>query len=482
MNDYTRRRFAQALVELGVVGATARSAPLAAASSRPELPAGADAPGGVIDVRQHGATGDGHTDDFPAIAAALDTVRVATRVPGAPAGPILFFPPGVYRVTRPLNLSGGAYTVVGAGPGQSVIAGDTGAGRPVLDCTAARFCSFQGFTVSTAGVQRPSTIGVLFARNDRLAQAGNASFHDVRVDVRTSPRANGGAGTVAFYLCCAEIIDLHSVIGAGDVALYVTGSNDLGVASDYQPVQPRGVAGSMTVLEVGGASSFYAFAGPAIRFRGAASVYVSAYLASAYREVGMASGGRYAIEVLGDLTDFRFRGSVEEFPGFLRVEECLVSDAQLEPYLVRDARTPTLSLAGGILAGGRVDAVPVPGPSRELANLLVQGDPSRPATLRGVHLRLHNQGVDLGPGRLESCVIESTLPLASVHVRAASQLSNTVIAADGVSAGGVWLSQGRLGVGNAAPGTRLGRPVRKVEVFDAAGRSLGFVPVYDAID
>lgn len=38
-----------------------------------------------------------------------------------------------------------------------------------------------------------------------------------------------------------------------------------------------------------------------------------------------------------------------------------------------------------------------------------------------------------------------------------------------------------LGVGNSAAGNTLGSVVKKIEVFDAAGTSLGFVPVYDAI-
>lgn len=35
--------------------------------------------------------------------------------------------------------------------------------------------------------------------------------------------------------------------------------------------------------------------------------------------------------------------------------------------------------------------------------------------------------------------------------------------------------------GTAAAATTLGTVVKKIEVFDAAGTSLGFLPVYDAI-
>lgn len=40
---------------------------------------------------------------------------------------------------------------------------------------------------------------------------------------------------------------------------------------------------------------------------------------------------------------------------------------------------------------------------------------------------------------------------------------------------------GNLGVGNSAAATTLGTVVKKIEIFDASGTSLGFLPVYDAI-
>lgn len=40
---------------------------------------------------------------------------------------------------------------------------------------------------------------------------------------------------------------------------------------------------------------------------------------------------------------------------------------------------------------------------------------------------------------------------------------------------------GNLGVGNSASASTLGTVTKKIEVFDASGNSLGFVPVYDAI-
>lgn len=44
-----------------------------------------------------------------------------------------------------------------------------------------------------------------------------------------------------------------------------------------------------------------------------------------------------------------------------------------------------------------------------------------------------------------------------------------------------FLATAGIGVGNSAAATTLGTVTRKIEVFDASGASIGFVPVYDAI-
>jgi hypothetical protein len=51
----------------------------------------------------------------------------------------------------------------------------------------------------------------------------------------------------------------------------------------------------------------------------------------------------------------------------------------------------------------------------------------------------------------------------------------------GVAKAGFTGSTGSLRVGNSASGSSLGSVVKKIEVFDAAGSSLGFVPVYNSI-
>ncbi len=63
-------------------------------------------------------------------------------------------------------------------------------------------------------------------------------------------------------------------------------------------------------------------------------------------------------------------------------------------------------------------------------------------------------------------------PAGSITVKAGTNLT--------ISADKALFSAG-IGVGNSAAATTPGSVVRKIEIFDAAGTSLGFIPVYDSI-
>ena len=76
------------------------------------------------------------------------------------------------------------------------------------------------------------------------------------------------------------------------------------------------------------------------------------------------------------------------------------------------------------------------------------------------------------------------VPLASAP-RIASDIghngASSLLAYHGMTTQGKILALGGLGVGNSTPATTLGTVVKKMQVFDMAGNSVGFVPVYDAI-
>lgn len=73
-----------------------------------------------FNVRAYGAVGDGVTDDYLAIKAAYDAIPIDGGSAQGGGG-ILFFPPGIYRMSRPLLITKSDITVQGAGIFSSTI-------------------------------------------------------------------------------------------------------------------------------------------------------------------------------------------------------------------------------------------------------------------------------------------------------------------------------------------------------------------------
>jgi hypothetical protein len=96
-----------------------------------------------------GAAADGSADDYPAIAAALLAARKSGEYGAGGEGAVIFFPPGVYRVTQPLDCTGRQFNLRGSGPYQSVIRGDTGAGRAIIELVGSGFSSVRGLLLDT---------------------------------------------------------------------------------------------------------------------------------------------------------------------------------------------------------------------------------------------------------------------------------------------------------------------------------------------
>jgi len=87
-----------------------RRAALAGAAGLGPLPGALYAAGGAINVRDHGATGDGKTDDAAPIQAAIDTAQRA-------GGGVVLLPAGTYALGRGLTIRHDAVTLVGEGQG-----------------------------------------------------------------------------------------------------------------------------------------------------------------------------------------------------------------------------------------------------------------------------------------------------------------------------------------------------------------------------
>jgi hypothetical protein len=183
-----------------------------------------------------GATGDGSTDDIKPINAALAAVRKSGQYGTHLEGGIVFFPPGVYRVTQPLNCTASQYNLKGSGAFQTVIRGETGAGHAILEMVGSTFSTIEDLMFDTArsadpnaSITNASTVGILMARikygAGLAAQSGNFNFNNFTVSLHSDSTANGGKGTVAYYDYGAEVCDVQGAYLRGDTAVVYTSSN-----------------------------------------------------------------------------------------------------------------------------------------------------------------------------------------------------------------------------------------------------------------
>jgi len=69
----------------------------------------------------------------------------------------------------------------------------------------------------------------------------------------------------------------------------------------------------------------------------------------------------------------------------------------------------------------------------------------------------------------------------SIVLATAPTFASTITVTTNALVTGKVLVTGGLGVGNSASATTPGTVVKKIQVFDALGFSLGYIPVYDAI-
>lgn len=95
------------------------------------------------------------------------------------------------------------------------------------------------------------------------------------------------------------------------------------------------------------------------------------------------------------------------------------------------------------------------------------------------------EGVQLGWNTINSRFELNTFFVGGVaralEIYTAGNPLQLVLATDGTVKAAGQLRAASLGVGNSAAATTLGSVTKKIEIFDASGVSLGFIPVYDSI-
>lgn len=159
-SSLSRRR----LLHTTVAAAGSAVATSSAVAARP----GSSAPARVVDVRRFGATGNGTTNDGPAINRAIQALREqVTSVGRYPTAPKLVFPAGVYAVDETLNLTRLQAINAFIDGDSSIILGRC-AGLPVIDALGARFLTIANLTVIGDAKLTPK-VGVQIGRlADRL--------------------------------------------------------------------------------------------------------------------------------------------------------------------------------------------------------------------------------------------------------------------------------------------------------------------------
>jgi hypothetical protein len=362
--------------------------PNAAVFSAPATPGARE----VVNVRTFGARGDGSVDDAPAFNAAFAAVRAAIRYPagGAP----VYAPAGTYRLDSPVNMTAGSLNLVGDGMFQTVLVGNTGRGRCVLDMTGAAFSSVRELSIYThpegaraARVSNPSSYGVVWIRHASLQSAEMNRLERVHVSMHTDAAANGGHGTLALYNCCGEVSSVRGCYLRGDSAVLLAGENVTRFASTYVPTQAGG--SSMSVFEADRDTYLIGLARAAVTLRGGASIRIDSHLTSQFdqstpsaRAAGLPlrAPHPYAVEVAGQLHDLYLGGVVEAFPFSLGVMRSLVRGLRYHHHHAHGVGRANVWLDGSQVLNSVLQPVPATG-NYATPGYLVDCAPERPSQI-----------------------------------------------------------------------------------------------------
>jgi hypothetical protein len=163
------------------------SVPLRAADSEAGREIGLDTSGGILNVKDFGALGNGIRDDTTAVQA---TITAAERV--AAGGVVVWFPPGTYKLSR-LTITASGLTLRGAGRTATVLAtGTTTAFLTLRQLTGVRII---GLTLRNTG----KTGGTALS----CAAVQHSAFEDLIID---------GAWSVGILCTTVDSADFGSTI------------------------------------------------------------------------------------------------------------------------------------------------------------------------------------------------------------------------------------------------------------------------------
>jgi parallel beta-helix repeat protein len=454
MERLNRRRALWAgLVGTGVVGGLAGGlgGPTAAGAAAP--------PDGWISVADHGAVGDGSTDDTAAIQATLDQAAA-----GTPSVSV-YFPPGrTYRVTRGLFATGLSDSVV-SGYGATLaltgaVPGDPGGGSSVLTATDCHRLQIVGLSVRDT--DRTQIYCGVVLRRCTDAAIREVNIRDVMwTGMGVFDSTPGASTNIALTDCVVEgtrfgISSNGTDVRISDnhVAMYWPAKADASQYFDGIMVlsgADRTVVANNTVTECGAAGIYTqdctnlvvtgnTVAGCKLRgievdgSRGGSNPSTAA--------VGVAITGNAVSGCKGQINLVQAR------------DVTVVGNRTANPNPALDTSCIAVNVGSGkvVVAGNHAD----------------QSHPTHSA-------------VYVDPGATDVTIAWNEVSAANPYQAPAGTVITYRSAAGQVKTSGILLAAGGLGVGNNRAASTPGKVVAKMEVFSATGASLGWVPIYQSI-
>lgn len=191
----------------------------------------------VFNVKVYGAKGDGHANDSPAFQSAYNAAVSA-------GGGVVYMPSSAscYLLSTAINMTEDSHLVTILGTRGFVAdgSGSSGAicantGGVLFDLTNSGQKIFENVDVTAqTGVNTPSLIGILFARN-RLNSSGT---HDYVINCRFAMPLHSSGTTNSFgaYLYGQELTYMTRDVFVADYPLVVSATNDFSITSPFDTV------------------------------------------------------------------------------------------------------------------------------------------------------------------------------------------------------------------------------------------------------
>jgi hypothetical protein len=179
----------------------------------------------TVSVKDFGAVGDGVANDTAAIQAALDSVPngansyAPSKASGGAGRVSLFFPPGDYVVTAPLDMSQRDYTRLVADGRATILSSST---SYIIDMASTDHCEIDGLNLSSSTAR----VGIYINRCTSNPFAMFNRIRNVAITLTANTSANSGNGRIGIYNNRGEQNVFENLVLRCDVPYWAQNTSD----------------------------------------------------------------------------------------------------------------------------------------------------------------------------------------------------------------------------------------------------------------